>query len=778
MKPRELPHRWGRCVPAALCGCTLLAPVMGQERSERRASENAAEALEMPTVEVIGTTPLPGLGIPARDVPANVQIITSRDLSGQRQASASDYLQQNPTSITANAAQGNPFQPDINFRGFTASPLLGTPQGVSVFQDGVRINEPFGDVVNWDLIPQSAIASLQLIPGSNPAFGLNTLGGALAIYTRSGAQYPGGAAQVSVGSFRRKTAELQWGGARGPFDYFITGNFFDEAGWADHNPSRIKQFFGKVGWQNERTDLDASLTAADNRLQGTQTLPRSFLEDIRQAYTFPDTNTNRLAFLTVKGSQFLRDQMLLGGNAYYRRYQTNSLSSNVNDHFGEVNPNTASIDTVQATNARSRIDQQSYGAGIQLVLTNEPVGKKNQLTFGMSVDSGNARFTQSSQDAQFTTDRGTLGLDGFAQVTDANTGSRYLGVFVADTLHLSKRWTLTGSGRYNRADIRINDETGNAPLLNGHAAFSRFNPAIGLNFNPTDRVTGYVAYNEGMRAPTAVEVTCADPEAPCKLPNNFLSDPPLEAVVSKTVEIGARGTWRADWQWSAAVYRSNLADDIQFISSGAGTTNAGYFANIGTTRRQGIELSVQTRLSALSVAVRYSFIDATFRSGFFESSPANTSANAQGTIQVRPDDRIPSIPEHVVKVRLDYAVTRRCSVGANLLLSSGVYARGDENNLDINGTLPAFAVVNLDARYRVTNGFEFFARANNLFDRRYYNFGVVGENFFTGPNQTFGAAVGATPRPEQFRGPGAPLGVWVGMSYTLGRALAGPTKED
>ena len=136
-----------------------------------------------------------------RDVPANVQIYTSKELGQQRQASIGEYLEQNPTSVTINSSQGNPHQADINFRGFTASPLVGTPQGLSVFQDGVRINEPFGDVVNWDLLPQSAIASIQLIPGSNPAFGLNTLGGALSVYTKSGGSYPGGSLEAYGGSF-------------------------------------------------------------------------------------------------------------------------------------------------------------------------------------------------------------------------------------------------------------------------------------------------------------------------------------------------------------------------------------------------------------------------------------------------------------------------------------------------------------------------------------------------------------------------------------------------
>jgi iron complex outermembrane recepter protein len=752
---------------AVICGLALSVPLQAQTR----ASSNPAEALELPTVEIVGTTPLPGLGTPTRDVPANVQIYTSKDLSAQRQTNATDYLEQNPTGITANAAQGNPFQPDISFRGFSASPLLGTPQGVSVFQDGVRINEPFGDVVNWDLIPQSAIASIQLIPGSNPAFGLNTLGGAVAVYTKSGAQYPGGSVEASGGSFGRRTAELEWGGSSGALDYFATGQYFDDSGWADHNPSEVKQFFGKVGWQNERSDLDVSFTAADNRLQGTQTLPRSFLDDIRQAYTFPDENTNRLAFVTVKGSHFLSDAALLGGNLYYRRHETRNFSSNVNDEFG-------AFGDVQATNDISDIDQDSFGAGAQLVLSGRPAGRENQLTLGASADLGQARFTQSTQAAEFTSDRGTAGIGGFGPETDAATRSRYFGAFIADALHLSPLWTLTLSGRYNHANVRVEDRTGEAPLLNGDHTFSRFNPAVGLNFNPTDRLTAYLSYNEGVRAPTAVELTCADPDAPCKLPNDFLADPPLDQVVSKTAEMGARGTGGTMWHWSAALYQTRLSDDIQFISSSAGATNAGFFANIGSTRRQGMELSLEARANPVSFGVRYSYLDATFRSAFSENSPANSSADANGAIQVAPGDRIPSNPRHVLKLRVDYAVTSQLSIGGNVLTSAGVYARGDENNADLNGKLPAYTLMNLDARYFVSNALEIFARMNNVLDRRYFNFGVVGENFFTGPDRTFGPAAGSDPVPEQFRGPGAPRGVWVGVRYAFGSPQGAAARDD
>lgn len=725
------------------------------------AQENPAEALELPTVEVVGTSMLPGLGTAIQNVPANVQILNSRTMEPQRQLTVMDYLEQNAGSVTVNAAQGNPYQPDVSFRGFTASPLLGVPQGLSVFQDGVRINEPFGDTVNWDLLPQSAIANMQLIPGSNPAYGLNTLGGALAVYTKSGSAYPGGAVQLSTGSFGRRAVEFEQGGKSGNLDYFVTGNIARDHGWAEHNGSRIQQFFGKVGYQTADTDFDVSLTAADNRLEGNQTLPRSFSNNIRQAYTYPDRNENKLMFLTAKGSRFLNDDVLLGGNLYYRNYRNRNVSSNVNDEFGQVEDGV--VDSAQAFNDRATIRQHSYGGGLQLTVSGQLAGMKNQFVAGGTVDIGRARYSQEDQLAVFTASRGTIGVGDFELDTDAKTRNRYYSLFLSDVLSLSERWTLTMSGRYNLARVSIADQTGEAPELNGSHRFSRFNPAVGLNFQPSTRTTTYATYNEGMRAPTPIELTCADPEAPCKLPNSFLADPPLKKVVARTVELGVRGKPADGLSWSAAVYQTVLDDDIQFIASGGVATNAGYFQNVGQTRRQGLELGAAGQWGALSLSARYGYIGATYRTGFDESSPTNTTADANGAIQVRRGDHIPGIPRHSVKLRMQYAVTPQWDVGANLLYSSSVHARGDENNSDARGKVPGYTVVNLDTRYRVTKGWEVFGRINNLFDREYANLGVLGLNAFSGPGRAFD---GANPVAEQFRGYGAPRGIWVGMRYS------------
>jgi iron complex outermembrane receptor protein len=725
-----------------------------------RAADNPAEALELPTVEVIGTTPLPGLGTPLRQVPANVQVYTGNELRRQRQGNFAEFLEQNPTSVSVNAAQGNPHQADISFRGFTASPLLGVPQGLSVFQDGVRINENFGDVVNWDLLPQSAISSIQLIPGSNPLFGLNTLGGALSIYTKSGSAYPGGAVEFSGGSFGRRTLQVEHGGASGPWDWFLTQNVSTERGWAAHNPSRVNHFFGKVGYQTRRTDFDVSLSAADNRLEGTQTLPASFLDDPRQAYTYPDINRNRFAMLSAKGSHFVRDDLLVGGNAYLRRYRNLNLSSNVNDDFGQSDPDTGTVDMVEALNDRSATDTTSYGVGVQVTSSRPLMERKNQLVFGAGADFGRTLYRLDSQPASFDASRGTSASGPFETTTDARTRNRTLALYAMDTIELTPRWSVTASGRYDDARVSIRDQSGASPQLNGDHRFRRFNPAIGLTFNPSAELTAYVSYNEGMRAPTAMELTCADPNAPCKLPNSFLADPPLKKVVAKTIEIGMRGK-EGDTTWSAAVYRTDLLDDLQFVSSG-GAINAGFFHNVGKTRRQGIELSAGSAWGPVKLVARYSAIDATYRTGFTEHSPANSSADAGGDIAVARGNRIPGIPRHNLRIRIEVQSSDALSLGASLVASSSIRLRGDENNSDVHGAVPGHAVLNVDGTYRFAKHVELFARVNNLFDRQYANFGILGNNVFANAARSFDPA---HRQAEPFLGLGAPRGLWVGARY-------------
>ncbi|MGB8599250.1 MAG: TonB-dependent receptor, partial [Burkholderiales bacterium] len=743
----------------------VIAHVLPSSAQAEDDAPNKASVLEVPKIEVIGTTPLPGIGVPLEKFPANVQNISAEKIGKQKALGIADFIDQNSGSVTAGAGQNNPFQPDISFRGFAASPLLGTPMGLSVYMDGVRINESFGDVVNWDLIPQSAISSVQLIPGSNPVFGLNTLGGALSINTKSGLHYPGYRAQAYAGLFGRRAFEFDAGGRDDKLDYFVTGNIFSERGWREHSTSSVKQLFGKFGYEDDDTDFDLSFNFADNTLEGVQALPVSMLNNPRQAYTYPDRTNNKLATVNLKASDFIggNEEHLIAGNIYLRKLKSDTFSSNLNADY-DGSPYDGTPNSIQAFNDTHVVDQTGYGAALQYTSL-APIGNyQNQLVVGASADVGRADFTQSNQPAIFTADRGTSATVPFRIDTLAKTRNDYFGLLFTDSLSIDKQWTLTLSGRYNQAKVKIEDVSGTNSALNGNHTFHRFNPAVGMNYSPSSALTAYASYNEGMRAPSPVELTCADPAAPCKLPNNFLADPPLKPVISKTIETGARGKLGNGAQWNLAIFRTDLSDDIQFISSG-GAINAGYFQNVGTTRRQGMEWGIADKFGALDLTVRYSFIRATYESAFTAHSPNNSSADANGDVAVQPGNKLTGIPQQAFKFRAEYNWDENFSMGANWIAVSSQYPRGNENNLDANGKIPGYGVINFDARYQANKELNLFIKINNLLNNKYYTFGVLGENFFTGPGNTYDLA---NTRPELFVSSAAPLGAWFGVEYKFG----------
>lgn len=720
----------------------------------------AAAELEAPTVDVVGTTPLPGVGTPLSSVPANVETATDRALGAVSSPGLPDFLERGMGGFVSSTSQGNPFQNDVLFRGFSASPLLGTPQGMSVYVDGVRVNEAFGDVVNWDLIPKNAISSVTVIPGSNPLFGLNTLGGAFSVLTKSGSAYPGLAAQAYGGSFGRRSLEAEAGGG-GNADFFVAGTAFREDGWREHSSSEINQLFAKAGHRDARNELDFSVTLADNRLTGTQALPLSMLGNPRQPYTFPDETDNRLVGLNLRASRVIDETNLLFANLYYRETKSRLFNSNVNDDCAEEPC------AFTAVNNRATIDQERVGASLQYTRLAPLAGRKNQLTLGGNVDSARTNFTGESQPADFTAERGTPSTEAFELETAVKARQELYSLHVQDVLSLTDAWHVTLAASANGARVRIEDTSGTQPALNGEHRFSRINPAAGAAYSPRPGDTWYANYSEGMRAPTPMELTCADPAAPCQLPNVFLADPPLKKVVSRTVELGLRRALTTNLRASAALFRTGLADDIQFISTSGTAINAGFFQNVGDTRRQGIELALERGAGAFRFAARYARVDATFQSSFTAFSPNNSSADAAtGDIVIQPGDRIPGIPRDAFKLRAELDAIERATFGATLLAFSGQFARGDENNQDRNGQVPGYAIVHLDGRWRFAQDWELFATVTNLFDKRYGTFGVLGANFFTGPGNGFNAA---GVQAEQFRTPGLPRAGWIGLRYEAGR---------
>lgn len=737
------------------------------------------EVVDAEKVDVISTTPLPGIGLPADEVPANIQTVKGEAMRNQQSLTIADFMSQNMNGVNINETQNNPFQPNVNFRGFTASPLLGTPQGLSIYQDGVRINEPFGDVVSWDLIPMNALASMSVIPGSNPLFGLNTLGGAISMQTKRGATHPGGAVEFSTGSWDRKNAQAEFGGkADNGVDYFISGNWFDEEGWRDASPSEVRQMFGQIGWQNETTDLNLTMSLADNDLIGNGLVQKEFLreQDWDVINTKPDQTENKLAFLNFNGSHWIDDHTMFSGNAYYRNARTRTLNGDVNDDVDDATFDPTCVDSADpetdcggALN-RSNSRRVGYGFTGQLNFNQDFMGHKNLFIAGLGYDRSRTDFRQSSELGDLTASRGVSGTGIFndeAEV-DLDGVNRTWSVFATDTFSFSEMYHLTLSGRYNHTKVdnkdRLIPDNSDPESLTAEHSFNRFNPAIGLAITPSKALSFYASYNEGSRAPTSIELGCANPDQPCKLPNAMAGDPPLDMVVSKTFEGGVRGKLTSTMGYSASLYRTQNTDDIQFIASSS--TGAGYFDNVGKTRRVGGDFGLDGAFGKFRWFAGYSYVKATYESEFDLVNEVNNSAVGD-EIHVSKGDNIPGIPRHQFKFRGEWEALPQWTLGTNIVAFSDQYAHGNENNDDHGegAKVGGYTVVNLDTRYRFADsGWQLFAKVNNVFDKEYYTGGMLGETFF----EADGTFMDGDDDRSALVSPGAPRAAWVGVRYEFG----------
>ncbi len=749
---------------------------------------NPIEALEAPTIEVIGTTPLPTLGLPKDQVPSNVQGGTSRQIQEQRPLTIADFLNQNIGNLSINEIGTNPFQPDVNFRGFTASPLLGTPQGISVFQDGVRINEPFGDVVNWDLIPESAISSMNLIPGSNPLYGLNTLGGALAIRTKSGRQFPGFGAEAYAGSFGRKAAEVEFGGRHEEVDYFISANYLKEDGWRDFSPSKVRQVFAKVGHETGSTDFDLSLTHADNDLIGNELVPLGFFNQRREAvFTRPDQSLNKMTMLNLTGSHFINDTLQVAGNVYHRSSDRKGLNGDTNDTFeggsndGDTGANGGlGFNAETAANNRTKTEQRGSGFALQLSMIEKP----HQFTVGTSYDTSRSTFSQTTQLGSFDVTRAVTASTAEVLENQLVGKTTTLSFFATDTFTLTPATHLTLAGRYNRTRVKTTDQLNpTPPNLDGDFTYSKLNPALGVTHRLLgDSMTVFGGWSQGNRAPSPIELGCADRANPCTLPNALASDPFLSQVVARTWEAGLRARASKDINWNVSAFQTTSKDDIIFISTSAA---AGFFTNFGSTKRRGLEAGVSAKFGSLNLDAGYGYTQATFESSACllveNNSARGTSANcsADDEIFVSAGNSIPGVPEHSIKLALSYDISQQWSVGVTGMYFSKQYVRGNENNQHQAGTfsdnfgntrtfqgsgeVPGYGIVNLRTSFRFAKNFEMFGRVNNLFDKRYFTAGALAENPFNaaGSFQTNSADWTR----ETFYSPGAPRGIWIGLRY-------------
>ncbi|MBN8923827.1 MAG: hypothetical protein BGP10_08140 [Rhodanobacter sp. 68-29] len=759
-------------------------------------------------VVVVGVTPLPGLDLPLAQVPLNVQVAQADDLQQIHGQSLTDLLARDFQGVNLTQSQGNPWQSNLYFHGFTLSPLQGSPSGLSIYLDGVRQNESFAATMNWEAIPDFAIRNVALIPSSNPLYGLNTLGGSLVLTSKSGFTDPGGSFSVTGGSWGRIQADADFGAHGDTFGFYAGVGSDYESGWRAHSSSRVQQGFLRLDWHPDAaTAIALSYAGTHATLFGTQTLPVEWADTPAAAYTWPDHFTDNINQFNLRGTRELGGGWSLQASAYLRLSQSRSFNSNVNAYdgyddddgplgyavdgpfdsasvgqyyytglspaFDPRNPG-ATINNVPAANVLGNVHTRGYGASVQAVDDSEFDGHRNRLTVGASLDGGSSRFTQYGQPAYFPYDvaqRGnTVGLLPFEldPMTAAATGTRSYGVYFMDVLALTDALHVSAGGRYDHSRIGVSDLSGNEPAIDGRNGFHRFNPSLGATWSLSARLNAYLNYDEGMRAPTPIELECADPAAPCALPNDFTSDPPLKPVVAHTFSAGLRGTL-ADGRlrWNVSPYYSRVSNDILTIHTGGSAQ--GYFANVPRTVRKGVDAGFGGQSGRFEWQVDYSFVAATYGAPFAELSEDNSSADRLDAIQVRRGDRIPGIPRQMGTLAGEYHFTPQWSLGANLRACAGQYATGDENNQDAHGRLPGYALLDLDLHWRPVPALTLFVQVQNVFDRRYFASGQLGSNVFDTPDRLVDTNGPGTS--TLFVAPGAPRAWFAGLQYDFGRRL-------
>jgi iron complex outermembrane receptor protein len=735
-------------------------------------------------VSVVGVTPLLGATIGRERLPATVSVVGAEELRARGAPSVSDALNERIGAISMEGTTANLFQPTLRFRGFTASPLLGLPQGIAVYQNGVRVNEPFGDTVQFDLMPMFAVNQIQLSAGADPTYGLNALGGALALQLKSGFDLDGFRGELSGGSFGRLLGTAEYGAQRGAWGMYVGATRFDETGWRLASPSSVNQAVVDLAYRADRVNAGVNVTYANTRLNGNSAAPIELLAVDRAAvFTFPDTTENELGFIQGRVGLTASDTWTVQVTGYYRDLDRDTLNGDEADFAvcedaalpPDAPPNTlchsvggpdadddaqasgSAVDRVLDIPADPLVDTQSgvfitdadaagnaafnrtstqsqgYGATVQASAT----GDHNVLVLGASADLADVAFASNSEVGTLTEDRSVAGSGLFVGIfgrapddqfnTSLVTDNRTLGAYFSDTLSVTERVHLTVSGRFNHSRINIFDQLGTS--LNGDHTFSRFNGGVGGVFELNDAASVFARYTESNRAPTAAELSCADPDEPCRVPNAFLSDPPLEQAVAKSFEGGVRGNHLLSTghvEWSASWYRTRINDDILFVASSR-LIGTGFFQNAGDTQRVGLDADLRGRVGRVTWFASYGLVNATFESPL--ELPGNTevndATNSDGQLEVQPGDRLAGIPRHSFKTGVGIAVTPRWDVALETIVSSSRIFLGDEGNdqLPVDG----YGVANFRSSYRLTDSMELFARVDNLLDIDYETFGLLAE---------------------------------------------------
>jgi outer membrane receptor protein involved in Fe transport len=740
-------------------------------------------------IVVVSSTPLVGSDLNRDQVPESTRILGAGDINRTGIPSLTGAILDNAPSTSVSDTEGNAFQPDILFRGFTASPVAGTPQGLAVYVNGARFNDGFGDTVNWDLIPPAAIDSVNL-EAANPIFGLNALGGSVNIRLKNGFSHQTESVTAYGGSYGRESGIVEYGREFGHFAVYTVADATHDDGFRRTGTSNLYRLFTDLGWRTQAGELHLGINAAHDMLGNPGATPEQALNaNIANIFTAPNVVDNTYLGFNLNGNVALGELSSIQGAAYFQTLNQvvpNGITAQVapcGDGTGLLCNPDGSVVTGRngqpltdflsgATYSGLSVQQlntHAYGISVQLTDRTAVTSHANDLVAGVSFDGSRSLFAGVQELGGFNpytrdfVDPGVVQDQPSEGVNPVRVRSltRFYGVFVTDLLSLAPKLDATLAGRFNDARIDLSDELGGP--VNGRHTYNRLNPSFGLTYRAAPVLRVYGNYSQTTRAPTPQELSCASAAAPCSLLNFFVGDPNLRQVVARTFELGLRGgTGKPDEgqvSWNVDAYRTENTDDIIYETT-IDNPNLAFYTNAGRTLRRGLEANLRYDAKRLHLKLGYAFTDATFRTPLLLNSGDNPEADANGQEQVRPGNRLPGIPRHRVNVVMDYAATDRLTLGASARLQSSAYRFGDEANL--TAPLGGYTVIDLNAAFRFADRVTLFAVVNNALDKRYLtygSFGPVGD--VPWPNVPGGVSDTRT------ASPGAPISVYGGARFTF-----------
>lgn len=659
-------------------------------------------------------------------------------------------LEREVPGLTLAETTGNAWQAGIGWRGFSASPLQGAEQGLAVYLDGVRFNQPFGDTVLLDVLPEAALASAQ-INEANPVLGRNALAGSLLLTTQDGASLPGLRVQADLDSIGSTGGSLSFGTGDDRDNVLFVAEARHDEGWRRASPSRLYRGFVKGRHAGDGWGIEASALAADTDLTGNGVAPVELLAaDWKAVFTRPDVTRTKFARAVLAPWIDVGGTGRLELRGYFQVLTRRSANGDLAD-FGPCDADPATLcvgeDEEGFTEAllsgglpvtadpevddyavfnRGRERTRAGGATLQWLDEVETENGTRRLALGISWEHARTRFVATSELGDLEDDRSVEGLglllsseEGSISPVDVVTRLSDIALFASAELPLTPALSVELGARWARNRVTLEDQLGTA--LNGSHRFSRLNPALEVDYTLGKNLRASAGFSITARNPTPAELSCADPEAPCTLAQFFIADPPLDAVVARNWHAGVSGD-AGVLAWQFNFWRADTRNDIRMIASSV--RGRAYFANLGKTRRQGLEASADWRKDGWRLSARYALTDAHFRDAFLMSSPANPQADDEGQIAVSRGDQLPSVPRHALDL---YAGRegRTWQLGLSMRARSGQYFIGDEGN--DNPKTPAYAVFDLSGRVTLARGIELAAELRNLLDKRYATAGAFSE---------------------------------------------------